>query len=260
MRFSSGDHKNPNDHGTPSDRGKLAPREIVLLCETIDAFLDTVQLHASLIHGGTDSSATGSIHDEWFETGVPTFDELGVCEQLAVLRSISLSLVTKRTLGRSQSSLRDAAIAVLIGCVRANVEMELDCDDSDSDDSDSDDPIDDDHQFVTWRQKIRDAASVYVDDPLSVEFDRAFRLLPASDTDLEKWSQLIDRLAERWLPDRDFELADLFLDADPDQAMVVKEQLGIHHNYFVDTVDEPAPEDFDDWLNETRQLVRRKPR
>lgn len=255
MRFPSGDHENPDwheSHENPEDHenhGTLAQAEINLLCDAIEMFLDTIHLHATLMQSNPDSSTGGSVHDDCFVTNIKAFDQLSVCEQLALMQSISQILVTERTLGTSLSSLHDAAIAVLIDFIRGNVEMEL-----------GDDEKEDDDGYATWRQRVHDVAAIHYNDPETDQYNCPTGVLPADDTDRESWSRLIDRIANHWLPDRDYELAELLMDADPSQSTLVKEQLGIHEDYFVDAIAEPTPEDFDEWLNQTRQLVRRKPR
>lgn len=59
--------------------------------------------------------------------------------------------------------------------------------------------------------------------------------------DLEVWYDVIDALTDRVLSDRDFDLADRFLDAPPGLANELRETLGIARDYFVT----PAPDALD---------------
>lgn len=251
MWSSPNENRKPTDpteiseDGSYGDETELVGAERTLLCETIDTFLDRIQLRESLQQ---DDPLTGQRHEphaETFETGIGSFDRLSAGEQLAFVHSISLSLVNEMSLGCSQSSTHDATVAALIVCIRENVEVELDCLDFE----------DDFDECESWRELIRNAAIEYAGPDGDLE-----EIPSASDVEMDRWSTLIDQFADRWLPDHDFALADLLLDAAPDQSMAVKENLGIQNDYFISTANEPADKDFKRWLAETRQLVRRKPR
>jgi hypothetical protein len=234
----------------PDGHRNLPQTETKLLCESIDSILDTIQFRAAVVREKQSCHAQTGVEQECFETGIELFDALEVGEQLAVMHDVSLSLSNKKDLSRATSSIHDAAIAVVVENIHTNVTIELEMAASDE--------IDDD--FLLWRRLIRDAASgrgLCVKGPCDCD---STQVPTTQDPELSNWTTLVDRLADCWLPDRDYELAELFLDADPSQSMVVKEQLGIHNDYFITTVDDPGDGLFEDMLSETRKLVRQKPR
>jgi len=51
-------------------------------------------------------------------------------------------------------------------------------------------------------------------------------------TDMEQWADFIELIADHILWDRDFEFEKLVGDASPDQAQVIKQQLGINGDYY----------------------------
>lgn len=252
---SPNDHRKPADSteisesGESYDEDELVEAEITLLCETIDSLLDSIQLHASL-SPPTLSAEQRETHADCFETGIQAFDRLDVCEQLAIIRSISAGLVDEKSLGESESSSHDAAIAVLINCVRENIEIELDFVAFE----------DEFNEGVSWRQMVRDAAIGDANLASEGSEEDVAQIPSASDVDMDHWSSVIDGFADRWLPDHDYALENLFLDADPNQSTLVKETLGINNDYFIEEIDELKQEDFAKWMAETRQIIRRKPR
>lgn len=56
----------------------------------------------------------------------------------------------------------------------------------------------------------------------------------------EAWDDAVERLVDQILWDRDFEFADSFLDADPRQAAVLRQVLGIDDDYFSSAAEDIA--------------------
>lgn len=84
--------------------------------------------------------------------------------------------------------------------------------------------------------------------------------MSVEETDLSEWSGVIESLADRILWDRDFEMAESFLDAAPAVASVQKSMLGIDQDYFAAAATDPGPAHVESTLDRIRQITHRKPR
>ena len=51
-------------------------------------------------------------------------------------------------------------------------------------------------------------------------------------TDMQQWTDFVELIADHILWDRDFEFENIVGDASPDQAEVIKQQLGINNDYY----------------------------
>ena len=51
-------------------------------------------------------------------------------------------------------------------------------------------------------------------------------------TDMQQWADFVELIADHILWDRDFEFEKLVCDASPDQAELIKQQLGINNDYY----------------------------
>ena len=70
---------------------------------------------------------------------------------------------------------------------------------------------------------------------------------------LDDWEILVDCLADRILwGDDDYEMGNLFLDADPSEGRARMDLMGIEDDYFT----EIAPDPTDEQLQEIRRLLR----
>ena len=78
--------------------------------------------------------------------------------------------------------------------------------------------------------------------------------------DIRQWESLIDSLAEAILWDRDFEMADSFLDVDPGVSRQRRRLLGIEDDYFASVAPDPRPDEILNLVAKTRDIVRAKPR
>ncbi len=88
---------------------------------------------------------------------------------------------------------------------------------------------------TSWRRLVKEAWMQDYD-PKVME-DVPFRReegpnQPLTSRDHAQWGDKIERLADRILWDRDFEMQEMFLDSRPDVSDAVKEHVGIHKEYF----------------------------
>jgi hypothetical protein len=76
--------------------------------------------------------------------------------------------------------------------------------------------------------------------------------------DMDMWDDVLDCLMDRVLwEDRDFEEEELFLDAGPEIARFLKEQLGIDDEYFIGVAPDPDPAQLDSIRESLRRLCNR---
>ncbi|MDM4018385.1 hypothetical protein [Roseiconus lacunae] len=95
-------------------------------------------------------------------------------------------------------------------------------------------------EMARWKLLIEEA---YAEDARQegVEDDEIQSILEHpedEEDDLNHYYSLIDLLAGRLIDDRDFEMADTFLDLDPDVASELKSTMGISDDYFIQMADD----------------------
>jgi hypothetical protein len=78
--------------------------------------------------------------------------------------------------------------------------------------------------------------------------------------EIRRWEGLVDSLADAILWDRDFEMAESFLDVDPGVSHHRRRLLGIDDDYFTTVAPDPRPGEVCELISKTRGIVRSKPR
>ena len=81
-----------------------------------------------------------------------------------------------------------------------------------------------------------------------------------SSTDITNWELLVDGLTDAILWDRDFEMADSFMDIDPGVSHRRQRLLGINKDYFTRIAPDPRPDEVFQIVSRAREIVRAKPR
>jgi hypothetical protein len=77
----------------------------------------------------------------------------------------------------------------------------------------------------------------------------------AESEDNENWYFLIDQLRETILDDYDFTMEEEFMDMSPETADLLKKNMNIDPDYFVDVIEDPGPERLAEIQRELRSLV-----
>ena len=85
------------------------------------------------------------------------------------------------------------------------------------------------------------------------EIDRTSNHLP-------RWEVMVADLADSILWDRDFEMADEFLDVDPGVSRQRRRLLGIDDGYFTQVAPDPLPSEVFSLVSRTKEILRSKPR
>ncbi len=159
-------------------------------------------------------------HIEQVEYGVRLFDELSWSQRLALLECVATHLFTKTRKPLDLTAANEATVGTLFEHVRGEIEWELD------------DPF---HSNTRWREMVlaaHDACFCPDGVDVTIEDGGEFALPKVTSDDREAWSDLVESLAYCVLWDRDYEMEDLFLDAAPNKAELLKRQLGIDADYF----------------------------
>ncbi len=84
--------------------------------------------------------------------------------------------------------------------------------------------------------------------------------MDVTSTDLRSWEMIVEELADSILWDRDFEMAEGFLDIDPGVSRQRRRLLGIDVEYFTRVAPDPRPEQAYQLASRTRVIVQSKPR
>ncbi len=240
-------------HTSQGDR-TLTGAEAEIVAHSVDTMID------NLIQFIDDEGAD----DDWeanagaCQSGITIYDALPPTSRIALLREVAKHLLTETPEPMTVCAYSEAAVGAIFVEVRDHVAIEIDLF-PDGPDEPSDDP----EENVTWRELVLAAyhaaypTTNWQDDE---SWRNEIRIPRASCLELEQWEPLIDLLADAVLWDRDFELAGDFLDAEPTRSRQRKRLLGIDNDYFASIVPDPQGSEVFRLINETRSIVRAKPR
>ncbi len=222
----------------------LAGHEAILICEAIDRLAD--ELIEELEWGHLKFVTV---------TGARIFDELMTHEKIDILLTVAkhLLLPTPETLELTAEN--ESTAYAIYKVIEQEIAMEIDFE--------QDDFGEDEFEFSTWRTLAWNAwiESTGCGSEGDAEAE-SFHSFPLDEqcTDHDKWSLIVECLADRILWDRDFEICDTFLDAKPEASQLKKQLLGIDDDYFTAVAPEPKLGKQLDTIDAIRQLVRQKPR
>lgn len=235
-------------HTSRGDR-TLRGEEAALVRIAIDSMIDSL-----LIHLDDDFEEARAA----CETGIAVYDALSPSQRIALLHDVARYLLTETESAVPLSSTLEATIAAIYADVRDQIAIEIDflsmqplAEESDPE------------RWPRWRRLVLDAYTATFR-PQQGSHGRWAEMLEElpdeSCRDIRLWVPLIDALADAILWDRDFELAEAFLDADPGVSRKRRRLLGIEEDYFTSVAPDPRPEDVQRLVSFTREIVRRKPR
>ena len=230
----------------------MAGAEAELVSAAIDVMIDGLSM---------------SFDDAWEEdpnwdchSGIAVFDSLTATQRLALLHDVALHLLTQTDEPMPRTAASDAAVAAIFIEIRDQVAIEIDLSEHDS------------GGFAPapaqWRELLLEAylSSQLVsstEDGCVSHLDEHLADAELPDhqcRDIQQWEELIDSLADGILRDRDFELADSFLDVDPTVSQQRRRLMGISEQYFTQVVRDPHQQELPGLFSKTRALVRAKPR
>ncbi|SRR6056297_1363148 len=229
---------------SPNGERVAAGFEAALLRESIDQMVDQIAFDRSLFDD----------EDNW-PYGVTLFDQLACHRRLAILHLIARHLFQDTRPSLDLTAVNEAALYAIYCNVTQQIEIEID--------TVSLLDLDPEHHpmgdCTAWRRLVSDA---YLErfpapDEDLMEGEEDDFGLPALDCDdTDRWEFIVDALADEMLWDRDFEMGDLIMDADPEHAAAMKQQLGIDDDYFTAIADDPDEDELDDLAKSIRDIVR----
>jgi hypothetical protein len=213
-------------------------------------------------------SALGMLVDQvstWAESGIEEpserwtcgtqpFDLLTTTQQLAVLYDVARHLLEETPTTLPLTEVAESTVGEIFEQIRAGLEMEID-------DQEQGEELDEPYaRILSWRAQIRAA---YRDTRTQDEWEEleaeGFTLPSYDDTDTERWHDLIERLTDRILWDRDYQMASLFLDSDPKKASQIKRLLGVNTDYFTAIAPEARQQEVNELLVRIKAITHIAP-
>jgi len=153
-----------------------------------------------------------------YTSGVETFDRLHSPQQLALLAEVASGLLTENYPPPELTAVRAATVAAVYSIMVILVETEIDSE-----------------QFDDPERDLREQLlAVYGTDDVDGKLPE-----PAC-VDIGQWEGMIEAIQGRVLPDEDWDMEDLFMDASPERSAAMKAMLRISDNYFTDVPPDPS--------------------
>ncbi len=234
-------------HTSRGDR-TLCGCEANLVAQAVDTMID-----ALLMHVDDDLDSDGS---RVCQSGIAVFDALSPSQRIGLLYDVTRHLLTETESTLTLSATTEAAVAAIFIEIRDQVAIEIDL----FPDGLADQATWEEGE-LSWRQLVLAAShDVLGGAEAEADWDPEFELPDAHCPDIALWEDLVDWLAEAVLWDRDFEMADTFLDVDPGISRQRRRLLGIEDDYFTQVAPDPRPREAMRLAAMTRDIVRQKPR
>ena len=202
----------------------LTGAEAYLVAQACHYLIDTLSVEACHPGAGCDT-----------DVGVELFDGRTICQRIALVDQVSRHLLSDGESALPLSAELEATVMAIFETIKGLLDVEIDearvfgetscefrsvvlaayefaCPESDEFSADSDEEIDDD-----------------LPDPWC--------------EDSEHWDWVVESLADRVLMDRDFEMASMIVDEEPEMADAYKQVLGIDQDYFASAPPEVNEDD-----------------
>ncbi|TWU38451.1 hypothetical protein [Novipirellula artificiosorum] len=235
-------------HTSRGDR-TLRASEASLVSLAIDTMIDALLVHL-------DDEDDVAIAPEC-QSGIAVYDSLTVSQRVGLLHDVARYLLTDTKTTFPLSATTEAAVAAIFIEVRDQVAIEIDLYPENAKNGLP-------SEALTWRLHVLEAHHALsrepaIDDREAIFDDESVVLPQVDSADLELWEGLIEKLTDAVLWDRDFELADSFLDVDPGVSHQRRRLLGIDNDYFTYVAPDPRPEQVMRLVWNTRDIIRAKP-
>jgi hypothetical protein len=226
-------------HTSRGDR-TLGGHEAVLVSNAID-----VMVAALLVH--IDEDFEDSAPD--CESGIAIYDLCTPAQRIGLLHDVAKYLLTETSDLLPLSALTDATVAAIFAEIRDQIAIEIEFAASGEEEVQ---PFWREHVLVAHRAVFatsREESPELIGNQDAAHCDQ-----------LRRWEGLVEELADSILWDRDFEMADGFLDVDPGVSRQRRRLLGIDDEYFTCVAPDPRPDQAYKLASRTREIVRAKPR
>lgn len=235
---------------TSTGNRTLCGAEAALVRAAIDVMIDDLEFQLE----SCDETAA-------WQFGIAVFDHLSAGQRLAVLHAIARHLLTPTEDTLPLSATTEATVGAVFEEIRDQVVMEIETSEPDQPQLYLGGPeADCPDECGLWRHRVLAAYDqVRACCPELPDGDDG---VPGSvdDVELRRWETVIERLADAILWDRDYEMAECFLDAAPDAARHRRSLLGIDDDYYTSIAPDPRPCEIPDLITATRALTRARPR
>jgi len=236
-------------HTSRGDR-TLSGHEAALVRTAIGSMIDRLLVHVDEEIDNHEITSDARID---CDCAIAVYDSLTLSQRIALLHDVATFLLTKTNRVLPLSAATEATVAAIFVEVRDQVAIEIDF------------PLETaaEPPARSWRSLVLAAYhSVFADD---IDEGLADELMPAElpgpfSTDIFQWEFLIESLSDAILWDRDFEMADSFLDEDPHRSHHRRRLLGIDDEYFTRIADDPRPDQVYGLVSRTRRIVKARPR
>ena len=211
------------------------------------------------------------IHDDFEEeasdcsTGISVYDSCTASQRIALLHQVASFLLCETTEPLPLTALTDATVAALFVEVRDQVAIEIRLGRQPRTVSprelDKTTQTSDQHPPESWRELVLLAHQACFDCRYDcVDADDEVVVFDQECAELPEWELLINELSESILWDRDFELAEGFLDLDPGVSKHRRRLLGIDDHYFSAVPNDPDTDSVFDLADQAYRITRAKPR
>ncbi len=237
-------------HTSRGDR-TLFGDEAALICRAIDEMVSALVMH---VHDDFEESASDC------DSGIAIFDSCTPSQRIALLHQVASFLINETKHALPLNALVDATVAAIFAEIRDQVAIEIGFgvqrNQSAADEADAVSSV-----GLSWREMVLAVHLDCFDQKHELEEFDADGWVPDVDCDqLPLWEVLIHDLSELILWDRDFEMAESFLDLDPSVSGHRRRLLGIDEHYFIVVPNDPDSATVFEMVQQTRQLVKSKPR
>jgi hypothetical protein len=241
-------------HTSLGDR-TLRGDEAALVGTAIDTMIEALMIH---IDDSLDDSFEDALAADC-QSGIAVYDSLSACQRVGVLHDVARHLLTETESTLPLSAATEATVAAVFVEIRDQVAIEIDLFPD----------VASKGNRPTWRARVLAAQATIshtsegghggVHDG-SEQLAEEMELPAETSTDMAWWEGLISGLCDAVLWDRDFEMAESFLDVDPGVSQQRRRLLGIDDDYFTRVGPDPRPSEVFELVSRTREIVRAKPR
>ncbi|QDV67777.1 hypothetical protein Poly24_14810 [Rosistilla carotiformis] len=198
-------------HTSTGDR-TLSGAEATLIVQTCVTMIDALEWEVR-----NDNDAVVC------ESGVELYDDQLVCQRIALLNEVCHGLLSPNQAMPELTAELEATVMAIFETVKSHIELEIDAG----------------HCFGDSCCDIRSMVlAAYGDnapgsDSESSSIDEDLDDIPDPWCDeIDQWDLVVELLADRILWDRDFEMASMIVDEEPEMAEAYKQVLGIDNDYF----------------------------
>ena len=226
-------------HSSTGDR-TLQGCEAIQVAAAIETMID-----ALFVHIDEDSHEQEASIPEC-ESGIAVYDRLSACQRIGLLHELATYLLTSSEPPLGFSAMTDAGVAALFVEIRDQIAIEIGL---------SDTLPPEDH--FRWREMVCDALDESNQKCIAVGVEDLVAPPPRDCQEIDEWETVVDVLANDILWDRDFEMADEFMDEDPTVSDHRRKLMGIERDYFTHVAPDPMPDQAFGLVCETRKILRR---